>query len=269
MSAPTRILVKVGGAILDDAGTRARFAASVAAARERGQEVVVIHGGGAQVSRLTDALGLEPRRVRGLRVTDDGTARAVLQVLGGEVNAVLVAALQRAGVPAVGLTGADGGLFKAGVVDPALGHVGAVDEVNPEVLTALGAAGYVPVVATVTPRPDDVDVFLNVNADMAVAPIAQAWGADAVLFLSDVPHVRDGAERIPHLDGASASALEASGVIAGGMIPKVEAAVAAAEARPAATVKIAAGDVDDPVAAALLTDRGTLVAAQLPEAHHA
>ena len=98
MSAPTRILVKVGGAILDDAGTRGRFAASVNAARERGHEVVVIHGGGAQVSRLTDALGLEPRRVRGLRVTDDGTARAVLQVLGGEVNAVLVAALQRAGV---------------------------------------------------------------------------------------------------------------------------------------------------------------------------
>ncbi|MGB0331372.1 MAG: acetylglutamate kinase, partial [Planctomycetota bacterium] len=158
MSAPRRLLVKVGGAILDDGATRARFAASVGAARERGHEVVVIHGGGAQVSRLTDALGLEPRRVRGLRVTDDGTARAVLQVLGGEVNAVLVAALQRAGVPAVGLTGADGGLFKAGVVDPALGHVGAVDEVNPAVLAALGAAGYVPVVATVTPRSDDVDV---------------------------------------------------------------------------------------------------------------
>ena len=114
-------------AILDDAGTRARFAASVGAARASGHEVVVIHGGGAQVSRLTDALGLVPRRVRGLRVTDDGTARAVLQVLGGEVNAVLVAALQGAGVPAVGLTGADGGLFKAGVVDPVLGHVGAVE----------------------------------------------------------------------------------------------------------------------------------------------
>ena len=134
---------------------------------------------------------------------------------------------------------------------------------------ALGAAGYVPVVATVTPRPDDVDVFLNVNADMAVAPIAQAWDADTVLFLSDVPHVRDGAERIPHLDGAAATELEARGVIAGGMIPKVEAAVAAAEARPAATVKIAAGDVDDPVASALLPDRGTLVGAHSPEIHHA
>jgi acetylglutamate kinase len=81
--------------------------------------------------------------------------------------------------------------------------------------------------------------------------------------------VRDGSERIPHLDGAAATELEARGVIAGGMIPKVEAAVAAAEARPAATVKIAAGDVDDPVASALLPDRGTLVGAHSPEIHHA
>ena len=269
MSEARRILVKVGGAILDDPSTRAAFAGSVGAARAAGDEVVVVHGGGAQVSRLTEALGLVPRRVRGLRVTDDGTARAVLQVLGGEVNAGLVAALEAAGVRAVGLTGADGGLFRAGVVDPALGHVGAVDAVDPEVLEALGAAGYVPVVATVTPRPGDTEVFLNVNADMAVAPIAAAWGASAVLFLSDVPHVRHGEARIPSLDGADAASLEAEGVIAGGMIPKVEAAVAAAEALPGATVKIAAGDVADPVAAALSPEHGTLVTSSAPEVHHA
>ena len=136
-----RILVKVGGAILDDAGARAAFSNSVARAHSAGHEVVLVHGGGAQVSRLTEALGLVPTRVRGLRVTDDATARAVLQVLGGEVNALLVAALQRAGVSAVGVTGADGGLFDAVPVDPALGHVGAVSQVDAGVLERLGASG--------------------------------------------------------------------------------------------------------------------------------
>jgi acetylglutamate kinase len=183
----------------------------------------------------------------------------VLQVLGGEVNAILVAALQRAGVDAVGLTGADGGLFDADVVDPALGHVGAVSRVDGGVLERLGDAGFVPVVSTVTPSGGAADVFLNVNADMAVGPLAAAWGADAVLFLSDVPHVKDGDARIASLDAEATSRLVDAGVIAGGMIPKVEAALAAADALPTAAVKIATGSGDDPIAAALDPGLGTTV----------
>lgn len=258
-----RILVKVGGAILDDALTRAQFAESVSLAVAAGDDVVVVHGGGAQVSRLTDALGLIPQRVRGLRVTDDATARAVLQVLGGEVNAMVVAALQRAGVAAIGLTGADGGLFDAEPVDPLLGRVGAVTRVDASVLDRLRYAGFVPVVATVTPAPEenpgsDTGVFLNVNADAAVAPLAAAWSADIVLFLSDVPHVLNGDERIESIDRASCTNLEASGVIAGGMIPKVEAAINAASALPEAVVKIAAASGVDPIAAALQPSHGTI-----------
>lgn len=265
MTSPKRILVKVGGAILDDPGTRATFASSVAAAVGRGDSVVVVHGGGAQVSRLTDALGLVPRRVRGLRVTDDETARAVLQVLGGEVNATLVAALQGTGVDAIGVTGADGGLFAAAIVDPALGHVGAVSTVDGAVIERLVSAGFAPVVATVTPAANETDVFLNVNADMAVAPLAAAWGADAILFLSDVPHVKNGDDRVPSIDPDLAAALEADGVVAGGMIPKVEAALEAAKVLPGATVKIATGSGPDPLAAALDVANGTAVTAQKEE----
>ncbi|MEM6673632.1 MAG: acetylglutamate kinase [Planctomycetota bacterium] len=265
MSAAQRILVKVGGAILDDPETRASFAASVADTRARGSSVVVVHGGGAQVTRLTDALGLEPVRIRGLRVTDDATARAVLQVLAGEVNAILVAALQRAGASAVGLSGADGGLFDADVADAALGHVGVVSRVDASILDALGGAGYVPVVSTVTPAGDGSDVFLNVNADAAVAPLAAAWRADAVLFLSDVPHVRDGDARVPAIDRSAFTALEASEAIVGGMIPKVGAALAAAESLPEATVRIASGSERDAISAALDPSRGTRVFAAIEE----
>ncbi|MEM1449762.1 MAG: acetylglutamate kinase [Planctomycetota bacterium] len=268
MSAAQRILVKVGGAILDDAAARAAFAASVRGAIDTGHSVVVVHGGGMQVSRLTVALGLEVRRVRGLRVTDDATARAVLQVLGGEVNSMLVAALQAAGVDAIGVTGADGALFAAQPVDADLGRVGAVESVTPDVLARLGGAGFVPVVATVTPAPGETDVFLNVNADAAVAPIAAAWGADAVLFLSDVAHVLDGGARVPALDRAAAQALETSGAVTGGMVPKVDAALDAAEALPRATVKIASGSTPDCIAAGLDADLGTLVTATPQEARH-
>jgi acetylglutamate kinase len=258
-----RILVKVGGATLDDPGSRGRFAESVARAVAAGDEVAVVHGGGAQVSRMTAALGLVPQRVRGLRVTDDETARVVLQVLAGEVNALLVAALQAAGADAIGVSGADGGLFKAAPQDPALGRVGTVVHADGAVLERILGAGFVPVIATVAPAPGETDVFLNVNADAAVAPLASAWRADMVLFLSDVAHVQDHGERVESLDRAAFEALETDGVIVGGMLPKVEAALDAADALPEALVKIATAFASDPIAAAVQTSHGTLLTAQV------
>ncbi|MEZ6017007.1 MAG: acetylglutamate kinase [Planctomycetota bacterium] len=267
-----RILVKIGGAALEEAGPRAAFAKAVAAARADGAAVVVVHGGGNQVGRLSTRLGLETKRVAGLRVTDAATAEVVLQVLGGEVSRKLTAALVAAGVPALGLTGADAGLYQAQRLQHAeadLGYVGEVTAVDASVLERLVDAGFVPVVASVAPdsgAPDD-DRFLNINADHAVAPLAAAFGADIVLFLSDVPGVLDATRaRIGALTPASCRALTSAGVISGGMLPKVDAALAAAAANPSALVKIALADGEDAVRAALHPDVGTRF---LPEVHHA
>lgn len=275
-----KVVVKIGGAQLDQVGPRHQIAQAVAAAVAAGHDVTVVHGGGAQLERLTDRLGMPaPQRVRGLRVTDPATAEAALMVLGGSVNRALVQAIGAAGVPAVGLTGADGGLFAAHVLDPALGLVGTVAHVDPSILATLHAAGCVPVVATMAPlTPDaqqaqreqggDPDAFYNINADQVVAPLAAALGADAVLFLTDIEGVRgaDG-ERLSRLAPDASQGLVDSGVIAGGMIPKVEAAWLAAQHCPTALVRIAPAGAPDAVLAALAGggDVGTTFAV---ETHH-
>lgn len=264
VKAGLRLVVKVGGAILDEDAARGRFAASVAAAVDAGAEVTVVHGGGAQVTRLMDALGLETKRVRGLRVTDGPTARAVVQGLRGEVNATLTAALVERGVVALGLSGIDGGLMECEVLDPALGQVGRVVGANRRLLRSLCGQGLVPVVATVGHAGG---AFLNVNADDAVAALAEALGADAVLFLSDVAAVLDDGAPVAALDAAASAALEARGVVTGGMVPKVNAALDVAARLPRATVRMASGLVDDPIAAAL-AGGGTLFTAPAPDSIH-
>ncbi|MEM8710419.1 MAG: acetylglutamate kinase, partial [Planctomycetota bacterium] len=258
LKAGGRLVLKVGGAILDDAAKRAAFAASVARViEELDASVVVVHGGGAQLSRQCERLGIDVQRNdRGLRITDEATLAAAVQVLAGEVNAALVTALSAASVAAIGMTGADAGLMKARRLDASLGAVGEVESVSAAVLDRLSHAGFVPVVATLAPELPETSgssaagsatagsggsSLLNVNADAAVAPIAAAYDADAVLFLSDVAAVLNGpvlesAEPLESLSPASAKELEASGALGGGMIPKVDAALAAVNALPNALV---------------------------------
>lgn len=258
-----RILLKVGGAALEESGPRLRFAECVFAANRAGHEVIVVHGGGNQIARLCQRLHLEETRVDGLRVTDGPTAEAVLMTLGGSVNRQLVAALQHAGLTAVGLTGADGNLFAAEPLRTSsgveLGYVGQVAQVDPSVPEALLQGGHVPVIASVAPRrgfPEEP--FYNINADHAVAPLAAALGADAVLFLTDVPAVRDGdGEPLAELDARRVEQLKADGSLAGGMLPKTEAALAAARALPHALVKIAPAHAADCVRIALHDGVGT------------
>ncbi|MEL6903853.1 MAG: acetylglutamate kinase [Planctomycetota bacterium] len=247
--------MKVGGAVLEEPASRARFAASVRAAVDAGLAPLVVHGGGVQLTRLAASLGLETERVDGLRVTSHAMARAALQALAGEVNGELVAALSGAGVRALGVTGADAGLMRASVLDPALGLVGEVSNVDATVLDDLIGAGFVPVVATLAPSPEG---FLNVNADDAVAPLARAADASAALFLSDVAHVLgESGEPLDALGPARAEALRANGTIAGGMVPKVAAALSAAQGLgPGATVRMGRGDEPNAVLA-LLAGGGT------------
>ncbi len=231
-----RLLVKIGGAQLAEMQARQELAQAVAAARAAGHEVLVVHGGGDQIRALSRRLGLEDSHHQGLRITDADTADVVLQVLGGQVNRTVVAALEQAGLRALGLTGADGGTFHARKHSPQgadLGYVGTIHRVDTALVQALLEIGVVPVLATVAPlAPEllgDRQHFYNINADHACGRLARAFGVDAVLFLTDVPGVLDQSGHLfQELDAASAGFLVEGGVIAGGMIPKVEAAFEAA-----------------------------------------
>ncbi|MBL9076672.1 MAG: acetylglutamate kinase [Planctomycetes bacterium] len=258
-----RLLVKIGGAQIEQPDARARLGAAIAAARRAGHEPIVVHGGGNQIRATSQAMGLTDRYHDGLRITDAATAEVVLMVLAGSVNRTLVAALQRAGVPAVGLSGADGGTFTAQPLQRPgvdLGFVGAIDRVEPRLVLSLLAQGYVPVLATVAPRdgaaPDEP--FFNLNADHAAGPLCRAFACDAALFLTDVPGVLDArGARLPALTPGDCDALVQSGVARGGMLPKLDAALRALRDHPRAIVKIAPGGTDDAVCAALRADVGT------------
>ncbi|HUG02456.1 MAG TPA: acetylglutamate kinase [Longimicrobiales bacterium] len=227
-------VLKVGGRLVEtEAGAHA-LAAAVAklvprdagpvAAGEGAPAVVIVHGGGAQVSALGRRLGDEPTFRDGQRVTDEATLRLVSMVLSGEVNKRIVRALVGAGVRAAGLSGEDGPTIRAAIAEGgALGRVGRVEAVDPTLLAAMLAADFVPVVAPVSLGPDGG--ALNVNADVAAVAVAAALGAAKLYFLSDVPAVRDGAGvEIVALDPSEGERLVAAGVAAGGMIPKLAAA---------------------------------------------
>jgi len=258
-----RILVKIGGAQLEQPEARARLCAAVAGAREQGDEVVVVHGGGNQIRALGGALGLEDRYHQGLRVTDEATAGAALMVLGGSVNRTLVQSLQTAGVRAAGLTGADGATFTARPLQRDgvdLGFVGVVDHVDPRLVEALLSADVTPVIGTVAPRADASadEPFYNINADHAAGPLCRALRCDALLFLTDVPGVLDAEGRLlPLLTDADCDRLVESGAATGGMLPKLDAARGAAREHPRAIVKIAPADADDCIRSGLRDGAGT------------
>jgi acetylglutamate kinase len=223
-----KVLVKLGGTLLDSAESRDRLAAQIAAARGRGIEMVVVHGGGKQMTRYLAERGIESRFVGGLRVTNPETLDAVLKIFAGSVNHELVASLNRAGALAVGLSGIDAFLVEAEQMDAALGAVGRVTKSNPALLELLTANGYLPVVACVAG--DRQGQVYNVNADQMAVACAAAFGARQLIFLTDVEGVLDGAGRVrPVLTAAESRGLIADGVATGGMQAKLNAALAALE----------------------------------------
>jgi acetylglutamate kinase len=238
-----KVLVKIGGTLLDSAETRARLAAQIAGARRDGVEAVVVHGGGKQMTRYLAERGVESRFVNGLRVTTPETVDALLKVFAGSVNHELVAALNRAGAAAVGLSGIDSFLVEAEEMDPALGAVGRVTACNPALLDLLAAHGYVPVVACVAG--DRSGRVYNVNADQMAAACAAAFGAQQLVFLTDVEGVLDGARALqPVLTAAESERLIREGVATGGMQAKLDAALAALRGG-VAEVRIAPGAAEN------------------------
>ncbi len=218
-----KLLVKLGGTLLDNGASRANLALQLAELRKANPTLAVVHGGGKQMTRFLEERGVKSEFVDGLRVSSPEVIDAVLKVFAGTVNHELVSTLVAAGLDAVGLTGIDAALTECEIVNPALGQVGRPVAANPKLIDTLVAGGFLPVIACV--GGDRKGNVYNVNADQMATSLAAEWKADRLLFLTDVEGVRgaDG-QRIPVLRQAEAQQLITDGVATGGMLAKLRAA---------------------------------------------
>lgn len=217
------VVIKIGGNDLEQPGFVDELAAAVAALHAQ-TPCILVHGGGRTISRLQQQLGLEPVYFNGQRVTDDASLEVVEMALSGKVNKQLTLALLHAGVDALGISGVDRGLLRVEPWAADMGRVGRIVSVRADVLQGLCDQGVVPVVSPISMGADG---RYNVNADHAAGAIAAALRAEYATFLTNVPGVQVGAQVAPYLTVGETETLIAQGVINGGMIPKVNAALAA------------------------------------------
>ncbi len=220
-----KVLVKLGGTLLDEPSSRRAIAAQLAEVARR-CELVVVHGGGKQVTQFLEERGIASRFVGGLRVSDEAVIDAVTKVIAGSVNKQLVSAIAAAGESAVGISGVDGALTNAVQLDPELGHVGKPAHSDGRLLDLLVNSGYLPVVACIAG--DEHGNIYNVNADQMAVSCAVGWQSGKLFFLTDVPGVKhsDGLV-IPNLALEQIGKLIESGIARGGMQAKLAAAATA------------------------------------------
>jgi len=267
------VVVKYGGNAMGDADAARWFAQDVAILKEVGINPVVVHGGGPQIGRMLDRLGIKSEFKAGLRVTDKATVEIVEMILAGSINKQIVASINAEGGRAIGLSGKDGGMVAARkvsrtIINPDtraeevvdLGFVGEPERVDRAVLDWVIASDFIPVVAPVATAVDGPQTY-NVNADTFAGAIAGAVKAKRLLMLTDVPGVLDRDKNlIQELSVEEARRLIADGTISGGMIPKVETCIYAVE-RGVEGVVILDGKTPHAVLIELLTPggAGTLV----------
>ena len=232
------IVVKIGGSTLGSHDTSLK---DLVRLQQEGREVVVVHGGGNVISQWMQRQGLAPRFVGGLRVTDAPSLEIVVAVLTGLINKELVSLMHEFGGRSVGLSGIDGCMVEAKIGDPELGFVGEVTTVNVELIRSVLDSGYIPVIAPlgvhVRDGSENAGSPLNINGDTVAGELAHALEAQRLIFLTDVGGIMDGGGRvIPRLDRRRADILSNSGVIQGGMIPKLSACLRALERSPVANI---------------------------------
>ena len=228
-----RVVVKVGGKAIEQ--RKEETLLDVVLLRYVGMLPVLVHGGGPEITALSDRLGLKSEFKDGLRVTDAATMDVVKMVLTGKVSPDLVATLNRLGGQSVGMSGEDGPSIIAERLDPGLGFVGRVTQVNAEPITALLQRGYIPVIASIGLGYDGN--AYNINADTVAAEVAVALEAAKLILMTDVPGVLDGRQEvISELKRADAEAMLARGEVSGGMIPKLQACLRSLDAVPLAHV---------------------------------
>ena len=228
------IVVKYGGHAMVDEQLKADFARDVTLLKFTGLNPVVVHGGGPQINRVLDQMGMQSRFVKGMRLTDEATMDVVEMVLGGKVNKDIVAQVNQQGGKAVGLSGKDGGLIRAKklhivyqedenkppeIIDPGL--VGEVEQIDPNIINTLSRQGFIPVIAPV--GAGDSGETYNINADLVASSIAMALSAKRLIFLTDVDGVLNlSGDLISSIDMEDIDRMIKEKAISGGMIPKIE-----------------------------------------------
>ncbi len=226
---PKIVVIKYGGAAQQTPSLIKATMEDIVHLKKLGMCPIIVHGGGPEISKMCQKLGITPVFVKGLRVTDKETLEVVQMVLGGKINQELVLLLNQEGGNAVGLSGLDGNLLLAKQTDANLGFVGEVEKVNPAILFTLIQAGYIPVISPIASSFDSQSY--NVNADSAAAAIAIELNASHLVLLTDVPGVleciEDPSTKIEKIKSCEINALIESGKLKGGMIPKIKGALSA------------------------------------------
>ena len=251
------VVVKYGGNAMVNPDLKQQVMDDIVLLWLIGVKVVLVHGGGPEISSMMDKLGKKPEFVDGLRVTDKETVDIVQMVLAGKVNKTLVTLLEKRGGKAIGLCGMDGKLIQAKAKDPKLGFVGEVTAINRDPVTDILEKGYIPVISTL--GCDDKGNAFNINADTAAAHIAGALGAERFILMTDIAGILrdkdDPSTLIPEISLSETDKLFESGIISSGMIPKVQCCVTAIKSG-VKNVVIMDGRVPHSILMELLTNEG-------------
>lgn len=262
-----RIVIKYGGHAMVDAELKKSFSRDVIMFKLIGLHPIIVHGGGPQIEEFLKKMGIDSKFHNGVRITDASTMDVVEMVLVGKVNKDIVGWINLNGGHAIGYSGKDGLLIRAQKMDPQkvkitkktselidLGHVGVVDQINPEILNKMEDSLFIPVIAPVGVSPEGES--LNINADYVAASIASAVQAEKLILMTDVEGVKDADKKLlPHLSKGEVERLISKGIATGGMIPKLNCALQALESGVQST-HIIDGRVQHALLLEIFTDQG-------------
>ena len=251
------VVIKYGGNAMINEDLKQQVMEDIALLWLIGVKVVLVHGGGPEISQTMKKLGKEAVFIDGLRVTDKETVDIVQMVLAGKINKTLVNLIQMKGGHAVGLSGIDGGIIEAKVKDERLGYVGEITKIRTQPITDLLEKNYIPVVSTVAS--DRMGNTYNINGDTAAAYLAGALGAERLIMMTDIAGILmdkdDPSTLIPSITVSDAKKLYDQGIVSGGMIPKVDCCIEALE-HGVNNVVIMDGRIPHSILMELLTDEG-------------